>query len=310
MPPEVSTADGLDSWSQAGSPAFLRSLDRLRINVGEGTTIHPGNNPVPRATQDSGLEFAKHRPYTPGDDLRHIDWNALARHDSKLVKTFRAEREAPLHLLVDASASMATPASDGKFRAAAAIATCLAYISLRNRDPVRAAVFDEGGARSIAPLLRHPQRLPLLVDELESTTPSGATNLTRAVESYLHSTRLPGVAVVLSDFLVAADDYQAALRCLLASGYRVAALRVIGNDERNPAARTRRVRLWDVESSQERIIDLTQAHVARYQAALDAHIDEIHRWCTANGIPFCLIETGLPPSRALTFALPAAGVLR
>lgn len=310
MPPDTSTAERLDTWSEAGQPAFLRSLDRLRINVGGGTTLHPGNNPVAMATQDSGLEFAKHRPYTPGDDLRHIDWNALARHDTKLVKTFRAEREAPLHLLIDNSGSMASPVGDCKPLAAAALAACLAYISLRNRDPVRVGILDHNGARHIAPLLRHPQRVPLLVQGLASTRASGPTDLESGVAAYLRITRLPGVAIVLSDFLVPPANYQHALHALLASGYQVAALRLLGPGEQNPHAHTRRIRVFDVESRRDRMIDFTPEHRARYRKTLDEHTFGLHSWCKTNGIPFCVIDTGQPPSAAVTRALTGAGVLR
>ncbi len=310
MPRSASTAEPLDTWNQASSPAFLRRLDRLRINVRGGTNHHPGSNPVANATQDSGLEFSKHRTYVPGDDLRHIDWNALARHDSKLVKTFRAEREAPLHILIDTSASMGAPSDDGKLRAAAALATGLAYISLRNRDPVRVAAFDREGAHNVAPLLRHPHRLQHIADGIASRRPSGATDLEAGLEAYLRLTRLPGIAVVISDFLVPADNYRRALRRMQASGYAVSALRVIGAGEKEPSSSTRRIRLYDVESHQERIVDLTAAHRERYRRALAQHLDELRSWCDSTAIPFCVIDTDLPPSAAMTLALPRAGILR
>ncbi len=310
MPPSASTAEPLDTWTQAGTPAFLRRLDRLRINVRGGTTLHPGSNPVPHATQDSGLEFSKHRPYVAGDDLRHIDWNALARHDSKLVRTFRAEREAPLHILVDTSASMGTPTDDRKLIAAAAIATNLAYISLRNRDPVRVAALDDSGAHQVAPLLRHPHRLHHLSAGITARTPSGATDLEKGIDGYLQLTRLPGIAVVLSDFLVRPENYRRALHRMQASGYAVAAVRVIGRRERSPSAGTRRIRLFDVESRSERIIDLTAAHRERYQQALAQHLDTLRDWCDSTAIPFCIVDTDLPPSKAMTETLPAAGILR
>ncbi len=309
MMPSDSSVENADTWSNASNPTFLRHLDRLRINVRGGTTHHPGSNPVPRATQDSGLEFAKHRPYTPGDDLRHIDWNALARHDTKLIKTFRAEREAPLHLLVDGSASMATPNTDGKMSAASATAISLAYISLRNRDPVRVALFDASGTRHIAPLVRHPQRLELLREGLREHSPNGPTDIDRGIDGYLGITRLPGIAVILSDFLVHSENYLSAFRKLRASGYAVAAIRIIGNQERTPKPPTRRVRLYDVESKQERIVDLSAKHLARYQAALDAHISQLQTHCKQQGIPFAVIDTSAAPSQAMTVVLTRAGIL-
>ncbi len=303
-------ATGKERWREASGPAFLRSLERLRLNVRSGTGAHPGNNPVPTATQDSGLEFAKHRPYLPGDDLRHIDWNALARHDTKLVKTFRAEREAPLHILVDTSASMVTPAEDAKAEAAIAVAAGLAYISLRNRDPVRVAALDQSGARHVAPLLRHPQRLPLLTDGLRACAGAGRTTLDVSVRSYLASTRLPGIAIMISDFLVDKDDYQRAMGRLQAGGYAVAVIRILGQREREPTATTRRVRIFDVETGSERIVDLSPHHRALYARALQEHIEGLRSWCDAVGIPFCVIDTEVLPGIAMIQSLTRAGIVR
>ncbi len=310
MEHNASTADGAHSWSEACSPSFLHRLDRLRINISGGTTQHPGSNPVATATQNSGLEFAKHRPYTPGDELRHIDWNALARHDTKLVRTFRAEREAPLHLLIDGSASMGVPVADGKLAVAAALATFLAYVALRNRDPVHTAVITSQGARAVAPLLRHPQRLHVLSDALATIAPAGATDLAVGTAAYLRTTRLPGIAIVISDFLVEAADYQRTLHILRASGYAVAALRVIGATERDPAAQVRRARLYDVETKSEKIIDFTAENRALYAKAFAQHEAALRSWCESTAIPYGAIATDRPPDQVISADLPRSGILR
>jgi uncharacterized protein (DUF58 family) len=310
MPHGAFTAETADRWRRASTPTFLSRLDRLRIQVRGKTGRQPGNNPVSWATQDSGMEFAKHRPYLSTDDLRHIDWTALARLDTKLVKTFRAEREAPLHILVDCSASMDTPGEDMKFTAATALATSLAYISLRHRDPVRVVVMKNGGTQQIGPLLRHPNRLPLLSEGLSSQSPVGTTDLMSSIAAYLQLTRLPGIAVVISDFLVPAENYQPALRRLQAGGYAVAAIRVLGNLEREPIAPTRRVRLVDVETKRHRVVNLTEPHRTQYGRALESHHSTLRSWCAANGLAFCAVDTSRDPGHVMTTDLPRAGILR
>jgi len=304
------TADAAERWRLANTPTFLSRLDRLRIDVRGKTGRHPGNNPVSWATQDSGLDFAKHRPYLPGDDLRHIDWNALARLETKLVKTFRAEREAPLHILVDCSASMGTPPEDMKFNAATALASSLAYISLRHRDPVRVAIMQDSRSIPVGPLLRHPNRIPLVPESLSLRVPVGTTDLLRSVESYLQLTRLPGVAIVISDFLVPAANYEPALRRLHAGGYAVAAIRVAGNRQRDPVRPTRRVRLFDVETRRHRVVNLTDAHRTQYTRALEEHERALRSWCAANGLAFCTVDTSQDPSAIMTTDLAHAGILR
>src|SRR6185436_8787965 len=92
---------------------LVAKLDRLRLTVRKTLSTRPGQTLMPHGSQRSGIEIESYRTYTPGDDLRHLDWNAYGRLDQLLIKAFRAEREAPLHLFVDCSASMGFPESDG-----------------------------------------------------------------------------------------------------------------------------------------------------------------------------------------------------
>src|SRR5499425_3814673 len=154
MPPSAFTADVGAALRTVSAPHVLRKLDRLRLVAQHSVTHRPGNTPVARATQASGLELANHKAYAPGDDLRYLDWNAYGRLEQRLIKTFRAEREAPVHLLIDASASMGVPAADGKLGFALGLAAGLAYIALRQNNPVRAAILAER-AGNVSPLLRH-----------------------------------------------------------------------------------------------------------------------------------------------------------
>lgn len=105
-------------------PEFLKKLDRLRPRVREGRGVRPGDTPIPRHNHPSGTEFEVYKDYAPGDDFRHIDWNALGRLDQLFVRTFTAEREIPFHLLLDTSASMGAPTADKKI--------CLCYRSGRS----------------------------------------------------------------------------------------------------------------------------------------------------------------------------------
>src|SRR5229473_4144226 len=105
-----SATDSAAALAAVLTPPFLRKLDQLLLTVRRALGTRPGNTPMPRGSQGSGIELENYKAYGPGDDLRHLDWNALGRLDQLLIKTFRAEREAPLHLFVDLSASMAFPA--------------------------------------------------------------------------------------------------------------------------------------------------------------------------------------------------------
>jgi uncharacterized protein (DUF58 family) len=263
MPPSDSTADVGAALRTVSAPRVLRKLDRLRLVTRHSVTHRPGNTPVARATQSSGLELAAHKTYAPGDDLRYLDWNAYSRLDQRLIKTFRAEREAPAHVLVDTIASMAVPAADGKLAFAVGLAAGLAYIALRQSNPVRIVALGPNGAGRLSPLLRHAQRLPELLRFLQTIAARGPTRLSEGIDAYVRSTQLAGTVVVLSDFLVEPSRYERALDQLRGRGCQVLALRVLGPRERDPSTLPRPARLHDAETDRERLIDLTPAHRTR-----------------------------------------------
>ncbi|MBI4514735.1 MAG: DUF58 domain-containing protein [Deltaproteobacteria bacterium] len=297
---------------QVFTAGFLRKLERLQLRVRQSLATRPGNTPMPRGAQASGLELASHKDYAPGDDLRHLDWNAFGRLDQLLIKTFRAEREAALHLLLDCSASMAAPASDGKFAFASALAAAVAYISLRHNDPVRVVALAGNGRRAFrcSPWFRHRDALARLRDYLASLQPAGTTTIAEGVRHYAGQVRVPGVAVLLSDFLLEPAGYESALQALAGRGWTAAALRVLGPAERDPGRLFRRGRLCDSETGAERVITLTAANRARYQAALQHHLDSLRTWCQRHALPFSVVDPSAGLEHALFYNLPAAGIVK
>lgn len=291
-------------------PSFLRRLDRFRLVARRSVSNRPGSTPVPHATQDAGIEVARYRSYSIGSDLRHVDWNVYARLDELLVRQFQAEREAPLHLVIDASASMGSPEGDGKLTFAIAVATCLAYISLRRCDPVRIVVAGSGRTSTdCSRVVRHLRRFEELTGFLGSLCAAGAGTLDAAIDAHLRSARAPGMAVVLSDFLIPAPLYQKALADLIAARCSVAALRLLGPREREPSYLPAHLRLHDVETGRERILHLTATHRAAYAAALQQHLDELATWCAARSIPCAVVDPTGGLERCLFRDLPAAGLL-
>jgi len=289
---------------------FLRKLDRLRLTVRHSLATRPGNTPMPRGSQPAGMELANYKEYVPGDDPRYLDWNVYGRLDQMLVKRFRAEREAPLHLLIDTSASMGVPASDRKLPFGIALAASLAYISLRQHDPVRImAVGGRTAPLRASALFRHVGRIAQLRTFLEQLVAKGPTRLGDGIDAYLRATQLPGVTVVLSDFLVPAAMYQTGLDRLHARGSTVAAIRLIGPEEKDPASLPRRVLLHDAETATERLVTLTTAHRVRYAVAVQDHLAELKRWCDSRTMTFATADTGAGIEACLFDTLPRSGLL-
>ncbi len=312
MEPGDSGADTATALAAVLTPRFLRKLDRLHLRVRRSLSTRPGNTPMPRGAQGSGLELESYKTYGPGDDLRHLDWNAYGRLDQLLVKTFRAEREAPLHIFIDASASLGAPATDNKFGFALALAASLAYVSLRNNDPVRVVALTTEAARlhAASGFFRHRQALPRLQEFLLRLRPRGTTVLAAGLNAALHEQRSPGVALVLSDFLTAPEPYEATLRDLVARRFTVAALRVIGPAERDPASLFRRGQLVDAETGQRRFITFGADNRARYQRALAAHLERLQAFCTRSEIVFAVADTAGGLEQTLFHDLPALGLIR
>ncbi len=292
-------------------PVFLRKLDRLRFVVRQSFATRPGNTPMPSGSQPRGLEVTSFKNYAPGDDLRYLDWNVYGRLDQMRVKTFRAEREAPLYIFLDTSASMAVPSRDEKLAFATALAASLAYISLRNQDPVRViGLGTSQGTAPVSPWYRHSNRLHELAAFLKTIEAQGSKTIADAVAAHLQSSRTPGVAVVLSDFLVEPSGYESALGQLLASGCNVAALRVIGPEERDPNLSSGAIRLRDAETGAERSIAITPQTRERYQAALRKHLDHLERWAQTHEVTFATPQTDAGLETCLLGSLTRAGLLR
>jgi uncharacterized protein (DUF58 family) len=267
---------------------------------------------MPRGAQGSGIELESHKSYDPGDDLRHLDWNAYGRLDELLIKTYRAEREVPLHLFIDTSASMAFPVADAKFVFGQCLAASLAYVSLRRNDPVRIVGIGTAWPQLhfCSPFFRHRNALLPLRDFLLQLRPRGQTTLAAGISAALRQQRSPGVAVVLSDFLAEPAAYESGLRELVTRRFTVAALRLLGPHERDPSALFRRGRLTDVETGRHRFITLSADNLSRYRAALAAHLEQLQSFCNRHEVVYATADTASGLDQTLFRDLPALGLLR
>ena len=294
-------------------PAFFRHLDRLRLRVRTARGHRPGQTPIPRTNQAWGVEFESYADYAPGDDFRYVDWNAVGRLDQLVVKTFTAEREISFHLLLDTSASMGAPAADGKFAFARDVVAALGYVVLASNNTLRVAALaapDAGPRPSTAtPYLRHRSRFARVGPFLDALAPAGRTALQESVRGYVGETQEPGVVLLVSDFLTPAAQYEGALRLLLARGYEVKAIRIVGEGELHPERLFRRGRLYDVEARTERWVTLSRANLDAYRAAFDAHGAALQRFCHTHRVPYARLSTGRPVVETLTRSLARAGLV-
>src|SRR4051794_32707042 len=146
------------------------------------------------------VEFAEHRQYYPGDEIRHLDWRVLAKTERYYIKEYEEETNLKAFLLVDASGSMAYRGKTGsKFEYAQQVAACLAYLMLHQLDAV-GLVTQAPPVRQIIPPRANAKHLLRVLRALEQTRPGGETSLAPLWhELAAHHLRRRGMVVVLSD---------------------------------------------------------------------------------------------------------------
>jgi uncharacterized protein (DUF58 family) len=158
------------------------------------------------------VEFSDHRPYFPGDEIRHVDWKVWGRTDRFHVKRFAEETNLRSYLLLDASRSMAFSGGGvTKLRYAVLLAASLAWLMLRQRDAVGLVSFDRGIREYVAPASARTQ-LNVLLSRLSRLEASGGTRTRETFQELARRIRRRGLILLLSDLLTDPDDVVSGLR--------------------------------------------------------------------------------------------------
>ena len=305
-------------------PARLGRYDGLALHVRQGMGDRPGDRRVPGHPQPSGIELEAHSAYAPGDDLRHLDWNAFGRLDTLLVRRFTAEREVVVHVLLDASASLTVPVSDAKLETATELAMALAYVAVSAGDAVRIAVLaDQGSARAasrsasahasdtrVSPLYRQRASVRRIAELLAAVRAGGTLALGTVVERYAAEHPAPGMALLISDFLVEPREVARAVQALRARRYEVHLLHVLGAGELDPTREFTRGVLTDVESGATRAIALTPTTLASYHTVLAAHVDALRDIADRAQATYARLIAGADVGAFLIGELARAGLVR
>ncbi len=279
---------------------------RLALRVRRGMGVRIGDRRVPGRPQPSGIEIESHAAYVAGDDLRHLDWNALARLDVALVRRFVAEREGEFHLLVDLSASMDAPARDRKLAAARELALALATIALGANDAIRLVLLAGAGAVVSSVLRRGAFRE--VAATLAAATARGPGELGTALEAHARRCPRPAVALVISDFLVDPSALARGVAALRARRYDVALLQVIGRSELAPPAGEGL--LVDAESGVTHPVRMTPSVRDAYAAALARHQSALADVASATQSLHACLVADEPVPAFVTGPLAAAGLVR
>ncbi len=274
--------------TRAFEPDFLRKLDGLVLATRRARTHRAGQRIVGRH-QGGGIEPEGFREYTPGDDLRFLDWNAFARLDDLTIRTFRAERQLEITIMVDASASMAVPADDDKLGLALALGAGLAFVGMSENDPVRFAAFAgrRGGSRlETTPFRRRRETYVEFRPFVNGLKSGGETRFSAAVGDLIEERRTAGMVVVISDFLVSPGDYEEGLSRLRGIGHEVKVLHVMGDRESTGNYPPGNYRVRDCESGELRDVVFGLASAAACRRRVADHAAGLSGFCSRNGIVY------------------------
>ena len=298
--------------ARAFEPEFLKKLDRLVLGIKRARTVRAGQRTLGRI-QGLGIEPENFREYNEGDDLRFLDWNAYARLDQLSIRTFRAERQVEITMLVDASGSMAFPERDDKLGLALALASSLAYIGMSDNDAVRIAAFAmRRGAMQLdmSPFLRRRESYLDFRPFVTAVHTGGETRLGAAVDSLLHQRRPAGIVIVISDFLLNRTDYEDALARLLAARHQVKVIHVLGEIESTGAYPPGLYRVRDAETGEMRETVFGPEAAAACRRKVDQLSAAVRDFCTARGIAYTQAFGARMLDTFIERELPALGVVR
>jgi uncharacterized protein (DUF58 family) len=211
-------------------PVSLSRLQNLELrarSVVEGALSGLHRSPH----HGSSVEFAEHKEYAPGDEIKHIDWKAYGKFDKYYVKRFEEETELRAYLLIDSSASMAyRGAGVSKIDYARMLAASLAYLLLRQQDQVGMVAFGER-LRGYLPPRARSGHLNDLLTALDGVVAEGRTDLPRALAYLSEVVQRRALIILFSDLLGTGDEVRHLLRGLRARKHDVVVFHLLDKDE-------------------------------------------------------------------------------
>ena len=294
------------------TPQFLRQLDPFYIRSKHRFQgKRRGERRSPK--RGTGMEFADHRAYEPGDDLRYVDWNIYARLGRLFIKLHHTDEDLPFVLLLDNSRSMefGTPT---KLTCAKTVAAALGYVALAHADSVAVYTCAERLSLTLPPTSGKSQ-FSRLTRALTTIVADGRTRLTECLKQLPMYQRHPGRVVVLSDFLDP-SRYTAGFKSLNGHGFSLTAIHVVSPEEIDPqlhlenAATGNDWLMEDVETGETKAITINAEILTQYQTQQQAFCDNLKRFCIDQGIGYTQLKTDMSIETFVLEELHSTGLIQ
>lgn len=270
-------------------PAVLARMGRLDLRAKQAvegfiTGLHTSH------FFGHSVEFAQHREYVRGDDLRHLDWKVWSKTDRFYIKQYESETNLRATFVVDVSESMRYGRGPfTKYDSAGTIAACLGYLSLRQHDSAGLISFDSS-VRQVVPARAAIAHIDALVQALHVSRPKEKTDLEQICRRVAEVTPSRGLIVLISDFLCDRPPLFRGLEMLRHRRHDILVFHVLDNDELDfPFAGT--TKFEGMEELPDLMCD-PRALRDGYLEELQSYLTEVRRGCSRRGIDYTLVRTG------------------
>ena len=287
------------------TPDFMARMDALDIL---SRKIFQGKLQGERRAKRRGqsVEFADHRPYVAGDDLRFVDWNIYARLEQLFLKLFIEEQDLTVHVLLDVTAS-AAEGDPPKDKAMKRLAAALGYIALVNNSRLTVSTFADGVIGQLA-AMRGRHYLAEMAELLLASPAGGASDFDKTCRQIVNARTGAGVMIVLSDMLLK-EGYADGLRRLISRNYDLYVIQMLSPQELSPAL-SGDLKLLDVEDGDAAEVTISAALLKYYKRTVSAYCNELKEFCTARGATYMLTNSAQPVEPLVLNYLRRLGLLQ
>ncbi|MCH6559163.1 DUF58 domain-containing protein [candidate division KSB1 bacterium] len=271
----------------------LRSMDLRARLVVEGFITGLHKSPY----HGFSAEFAEHRQYMPGDEIKHIDWKVYGKTDRFYVKRFEEETNLKSYILLDASASMGYSSTGmSKLQYASYLAGALSYLMMQQRDAVGLVTFDEKIRRYLPPR-SVTTYLNQILTELDKTESSSKTDLSAALHQMADRIKRRGLIILFSDLLDDPQKVSSGLRHFRHKKHEVIVFQILDPLELTFEFKQDAV-FKDLESGEE--INTQPWHIrSEYQQQVNKFINTYKKFCREHQIDYVMLNTKENYDRAL-----------
>jgi uncharacterized protein (DUF58 family) len=253
------------------------------------------------------VEFEAHREYSPGDEIRRIDWKALGKFDRYFIKEYEDETNLRAYLCLDTSASMDYASDNGvtKFDYGCTLTASLAYLILRQQDAAGLVTFSNRIENFVPPRAKRDY-LTQILHALETRGPAGETNVGRILEDVAGQIKRRGLVVLVSDLLDEPEQILKSLRLFRFKGNDVIVFHLLDPAELELPFDGNTL-FEDMEVSDLRVVADPRAIRETYRQVVDEFVREMRKQCHDSAIDYQLISTATPLDQALASYLSWRG---